>query len=487
MPSPKSGESKKDYISRFMKSGEAQSDFPDEKQRLAVAYSMFEKRNAISLYGKEHPWPKKYTCSFIEPGLVHYQDLGPCKKCGNAMSCSNGSEGPGSGCEPTGEHVLVKQEALAKMAQSFVGKPVIDKMHKDVTPDTVAEGEADGIVTRVWLDDKTGWWMCEFLVWNPEAQLHCESSAYSVSCAYEPTAVNQDGGEYHNIPYAEEIEDGSYTHLAIVTNPRYEGARIFVNSKGGSMSWRKWLPGARKNAAPLDPLKTLVDVDGEKVPLQNLHDALKSEEEKKNAEAKAAEEQVLNDDEMVCEIDGKEHKLGELKQAYRASKKNADAPADKSCPTCGNSAGSGDGEPEKLPDLRRQNADAEAKAAEEKKNADDAAKAAEEKKNADEKALEEKKNADDAAKAEELKKNADEEAKAAEEKKNADDKAAAEALEKKKNAEEKALEEKRNAGRKSFAALRNAREGFAGEPSKILPASIDERLAKGKAKYGSAV
>ena len=475
MPSPNPGESKKDYIARFMKSGEANTDFPDEKQRLAVAYSMFEKRNSPNMYGQEHPWPKAFKCSFIEPGVVFYQDLGECKVCGNARSCGEGK------CETEGATVLVKQECLSKMAQSFVGKPVIDMMHKDVTPETVAEGEADGIVTRVWLDDKSGWWMCEFLVWDPETQMHCESTAYSVSCAYEPTDVDGAGGEYHNIPYAEEILNGEYTHLAIVTNPRYEGARIFVNSKGGKMSWRFWEKGSRKNAAPLDPMKTKVNVDGAEVALNDLYEAAKEPKE---------EAPMLNDD-TVLEVDGKEKTLGELKQAYRnklSAKKNAEgeavktsAPADAgqgnheegkggfehagSCDHCRHPAFNADeagAKPlaeEPLPDMRRTDTPPA-----DKKNAEDAAKLAEEKKNAE----------------------ADAAAKAAEEKKNAEDAAAAKAAEDK-AAAEKALIEKRNAGKRSFESLRNARSAeLTGDSAKISPASMDDRLAMGAKKYGSA-
>lgn len=50
MPRPNPGESEQAYIGRFMASAEAQKDFPDEKQRAAVAYSMFkEKKNDLYL------------------------------------------------------------------------------------------------------------------------------------------------------------------------------------------------------------------------------------------------------------------------------------------------------------------------------------------------------------------------------------------------------------------------------------------------------
>jgi len=48
MPSPNPKESKEEYIKRFMSSEEANKSHPDEKQRLAVAHSMWEKHN------KEH-------------------------------------------------------------------------------------------------------------------------------------------------------------------------------------------------------------------------------------------------------------------------------------------------------------------------------------------------------------------------------------------------------------------------------------------------
>lgn len=43
MPFPKPNESKDEFISRFMKSKEAEKDYPDSKQRLAVAYSIWKK------------------------------------------------------------------------------------------------------------------------------------------------------------------------------------------------------------------------------------------------------------------------------------------------------------------------------------------------------------------------------------------------------------------------------------------------------------
>lgn len=47
MPKPNKGESEKDFIARFMSSEEAKKDFPDQKQRLAVAYSEWKKHKEV--------------------------------------------------------------------------------------------------------------------------------------------------------------------------------------------------------------------------------------------------------------------------------------------------------------------------------------------------------------------------------------------------------------------------------------------------------
>lgn len=44
MPHPRKNESKEDFIARFMSSEEAKRDYPDHKQRYAVANIMWHKR-----------------------------------------------------------------------------------------------------------------------------------------------------------------------------------------------------------------------------------------------------------------------------------------------------------------------------------------------------------------------------------------------------------------------------------------------------------
>lgn len=198
----------------------------------------------LNSMGAENKWPKAYKCRFIEPGLVNYADFGT---------------------------VMVSKEALDRMAKSFIGKPVVNVIHKDVSPRDFAMGAVDGIVADVWFD-QDGWYWAKFLVWDPATQKNCESPAYSVSCAYDLIEAKDEGGTHNNIPYNQEVVNGEYTHLAIVANPRYEGARILYNSKGGKdMKWKFWQSNGKEKVELQNISEdSTVEVDGKEVPIKTL-------------------------------------------------------------------------------------------------------------------------------------------------------------------------------------------------------------------------
>jgi hypothetical protein len=151
--------------------------------------------------------PKRYRTEFIEPGVVSYEDSGQGK-------------------------VFVSREALDRMKATFIGKPVVNVLHKDLTfeeafklSDEERESMADGIVFNCgWLPN--GWQFADMIVWDLETQKNIDDRQFSTSCAYLPTEVNT-GGKWHNIEYDEEVKNGVYTHMAIVKNPRYEKAKIY--------------------------------------------------------------------------------------------------------------------------------------------------------------------------------------------------------------------------------------------------------------------
>jgi hypothetical protein len=201
------------------------------------------------------------------------------------------------------------------MAKTFIGKPVVNVVHKDVSPKDFSMGNADGIVTDVWYDPADGWFWAKFLVWDPATQKNCESAAYSVSCAYDLLESKDEGGMHNNITYSQEVVNGEYTHLAIVANPRYEGARILYNSKGGKdMKWKFWQGGKEKVELQNISENSTVEIDGKKVAVKELMELHNS--------AKPAITEISMD--TIIEADGKELLVKDLVAGYKASIKNAD-------------------------------------------------------------------------------------------------------------------------------------------------------------------
>ncbi len=493
MPYPTAGETREEYIAKFMKSEEARKDYPDEKQRAAVAYSLWERRNFTGIlkdppslasiahkHGaqlsdllaefekgvaveKEHTddeatagvitlhhldedpkyyskgefknaksWPKMYKARHLEPGLVFYQDIGPVD--------------PKLG-RPRGMTFLLRKEAIDRMRNSFKGRPVVNFEHKDVAPEDFKKGKADGIIVDSWWNSEDAWDWVSFLAWDEDTKKNCENG-FQLSCAYVPTEMDMTPGSYHNIPYDGEIINAEYTHMAIVPNPRYEGSKIICNSNGGSMIEKiKALFNFKgtSHAVELD-LNTEIEIDGAKLPLVELVNSFKAEQAaKEKAELDNAAKTIT--DETLVNVDGKDVAVKDLKVSYKAAleRRNAAEAAAK------NSAKDAEKDAEK--------ADAEKKAEEEKANAL-------------------KNEADEKAKAE--KAEAEEKEKIEAEKKNAEESAAKEKAEK-----EKDEEEKRNAA--AFTDLKNAaQKRNAPIPTPVGAGTIADGLKRGQEMFGTA-
>lgn len=233
---------------------------------------------------------------FIEPGLVHYNDVGT---------------------------VLVKKETLDQLSQSFVGKPIFNETHKEVTSRDFSAGRADGLITRVWYNQADGWFWADAMVWDADTKENCRNG-YSVSCAYDVTQWSDSGGVHNNIPYAREVMGGEYTHMAVVSNPRYEGARIIYNTKGGSMNLKFWKKDKEKpevlNSSEVQAETATVAIDGKEVPMPQLIELWNAAEKKKAEEAVLANAKISEDDEI--EIGGKKVRVSELVNSYKAQMAN---------------------------------------------------------------------------------------------------------------------------------------------------------------------
>lgn len=151
-------------------------------------------------------WANKFKARILLPGLVSYEDQG----CGLA---------------------LLSHESIVNSMNTFIGRPLIltpKLSHKHVEPETM-ERDASGYIDQVYFNSADGWFYVEGVVFADKAK-DAINKVGLVSCAYKVTKTG-DGGERNAIKYQEEILQFSGEHLAIVDNPRYEGATIRLNSK----------------------------------------------------------------------------------------------------------------------------------------------------------------------------------------------------------------------------------------------------------------
>lgn len=146
-----------------------------------------------------------FMSRFIEPGIAHYEELGD---------------------------ILITKETLNKFIQTMVGVPVIID-HEDVTDKNVDKLRV-GSVSKVWFNEFDGYFYCEGILTDPEAIDLVKNQGWNVSCAYSFQSVPKDTHNGKKIDM--EFIDGEFLHLAIVKNPRYEGANIVVN-KNDDVEW----------------------------------------------------------------------------------------------------------------------------------------------------------------------------------------------------------------------------------------------------------
>jgi hypothetical protein len=359
MPKPRGKETKEDFVARFMGDEAMAADYPDEKQRAAVAYKTWgepgnkmpdlEKDEngheiaftyckdcdeSISIKSKKkhesdgHKVEVVYKnertndrgqkgvsvdMKFIEPGLVQYEDVGM---------------------------VLVKKEALDRMAKTAKGIPIFNKQHKEVTNSDFSDGRSDGIVSSdPFFNASDAWYHTDTLVWDPETISDIRGGT-QLSCAYEVTEWGP-GGIHNNIPYEREVVNGRYTHIAMVDDPRYEGAQAIFNDKGGIMLFKlfgKKDDKGNQKISDLEAEKVTAKIGDEEVPMSKLIDVYNSMKKKEN-EVPA----MVDDDEV--EVNNEKVSVKDLKAGYLKNKSDEDMKDDhkdgkhddkemENCPMC---------------------------------------------------------------------------------------------------------------------------------------------------------
>lgn len=240
---------------------------------------------------------KTYRAKFLESGLVGY-------------GAPDGKQ----------EVIHLPDETIAKMADSFRGRPVVVDHDSDITTENFAD-KAKGYVTGVQKFDDG--WYCDFLLFDEGAIKDYEENGYKyVSCAYVETE-SEGGSTLHNIPYSEEVKDGYFTHLALTQTPRYEDARIFENSvskeeRDNSKENENMFNIFKKESSGLD-MDTLVETSKGAVSMAELIKTFENSAEVKPLENKAEE---TKENEKEEEKEEKENGCGVEVKAEAEEKKN---------------------------------------------------------------------------------------------------------------------------------------------------------------------
>ena len=240
---------------------------------------------------------KTYRAKFLESGLVGY-------------GSPDGKQ----------EVIHLPDETIAKMADSFRGRPVVVDHDSDITTENFAD-KAKGYVTGV-QKFEDGWY-CDFLLFDEGAIKDYEENGYKyVSCAYVETE-SEGGSTLHNIPYSEEVKDGYFTHLALTQTPRYEDARIFENSvskeeRDNSKENENMFNIFKKESSGLD-MDTLVETSKGAVSMAELIKTFENSAEAKPLENKAEE---TKENEKEEEKEEKENGCGVEVKAEAEEKEN---------------------------------------------------------------------------------------------------------------------------------------------------------------------
>ena len=304
-----------EFLNKFVTDAEVILSIPDVVKRADTAVKVYDARLAYN----SSEWPEPFIFKILRPGLINYDDT-----------------------KAIGGTVYMQKAALDAMCNSWEGKPIVNVVHKDVQPEELLK-KAGGIITsNAWFNPEDGWYYVRGFVWDAETKLNCRNAAYSNSCAFTLDEITGPG-ETQKVPYKHEMLRGTGAHLAIVSNPRLEGAANFeerptpksaLNHKEeGKMSslltWFKNLTDKKeaRNAMKVDPVKHYRVINGKKVALHELAEEFKKDRSEA-AEREAVEkdrEKEMGEDEVIDIDEGVSATVKELEATYtRRMAKNAE-------------------------------------------------------------------------------------------------------------------------------------------------------------------
>lgn len=304
MPRPNKDENREAYLHRFMGSAEAIKDYPDDKQRFAVAVSLWEHRNTLEEFGNsmgytgERDGAEPFGGRHIQTGIVGYPEM---------KHPHNGKQGI---------DILVEKEVLDAMRPTMRGIPILNWEHAQGDyAKWIAEGKAKGMVVGSHWNGDDAWEHCNYFVWDKEAKANCRNG-FRLSNAWKEDEIDWTPGIHNGKSYDGKLKAAHYTHMAIVPNPRYEGAIIYQNSKGGFTAMLNLLGFGSEKPIALDKDASLKVGDKQYSVLEVVNSLAKIEAEKAKVSSTAKDGEVTDKD--TIEVNGKKYTGLEVKNALAA-------------------------------------------------------------------------------------------------------------------------------------------------------------------------
>lgn len=226
------------------------------------------------------------------------------------------------------ETILIDTDALKEMMPTFIGKPIVVN-HQNIELNNLEK--RDGTVIESFYNELDGCAWTKMLI-ETDAARQAIANGFSVSNCYQPTEWGN-GGKHHNVAYDRKIKNGIFKHLAIVSNPRYEEAKIYTpeefnlyqkekrdklkilqNAKEDK-KMIKFFRNTREEVKEIDE-DTCLEIDGKEISVKEMINAV-TEAEK----AKKNKENALNVDlNTEVEVDGIKMSLKDLTDKYNVLK-----------------------------------------------------------------------------------------------------------------------------------------------------------------------
>lgn len=217
----------------------------------------------------------------------------------------------------SGINVLIEKDTIDRMRPTAKGIPVVNWTHdfSGGAAKWIADGKAVGVVVDSHWDAENAWECPETMVWDKDAKKNCRDG-FRWSNAWKEDEIDWTPGLHNGVAYDGRVIAAHYTHLAIVPNPRYEGAVIFANTILGGLMFNLFGKDGKKVELGKD---TILEVDGKPRKLEECVNALAA------ADAAAAivtapKGSELKDDDVV-EVGGKKRTVLEMKNALIAADK----------------------------------------------------------------------------------------------------------------------------------------------------------------------